>query len=133
MMSWFGKKAPKANPNPMHKYVERLHWNKLQDHFALMKQGEIDTVIEAGLAYRNGVNHTGEALLLFESFFLANKYEHLTLRRHLCEKFIEDIFDGFDKSDRQYLLDVAAFSMRLHHWEDSKNDKIHQITNRIPI
>lgn len=135
-MKWFKKKKPnpKTEPavNPIHKYVERAHWDTLQDNFRLLKNDKPEVVIAVGLAYRDNISHPGEALLLFEAFFLANKPEHLGLRRELCDEFISGSLSGFDSVDRQYLLDVAAASMRLHFWDVSKNDEIHTVANVVP-
>ena len=114
----------------MHKYVEASHWFQLKENYERICSGERDAVMREGLKYEDNVNHTGEALLLFESFFLANEPEHLELRRRLCNEFLwGESLNGFETTDKQYLLDVAAASMRLHFWEASKDDVIHVAAN----
>lgn len=119
--------------NPLHKYVEQTHWNKLQQNSKIIRNRDHDIIINSGLQYEDNVQHTGDAILLFQAFFRLNQPHHEQIKRRIADKFVHtNILDGFATVDRQYLLDLAAITLQATFWESSKNDKIHQLTNEWP-
>jgi len=133
-MKWFKKRKPVQSSNPMHKYIERAHWNQLNANFESAKQKDIDAIIQNGLKFENNIKHTGEALLLFDAFFAMRDAKYTQKKREIADIFCSrKTFRDFDEIDRQYLLDIAAVSMRLHYWEVSKEDKIHKLANHHPV
>ena len=130
-MSWLKKR--RTTPNPLHKYVEQHHWDKLQQNSKFIRNREFDIVIDTGLKYENNVQNTGDAILLFEAFFLLDQPHHEQIKRRITDKFIHsDILDGFELVDRQYLLDLSAMTLQMYFWEASKSDQIHQLANKWP-
>ena len=133
-MKWFKKRlATNPSSNPMHKYVERKHWDQLITNFNHAQQKNIEAIVETGLQYEGNVNHTGDALLLFDAYFAMRGEKYSQRKRQLADLFCsERTLKGFDKVDRQYLIDVAAASLRLNYWPDSQKDRIHKIANDFP-
>jgi len=58
---------------------------------------------------------------------------YLQKKRQLAELFCTgDILDGFEKVDRQYLLDMAALSLRAAYGDVTQEDTIHKVTKLTP-
>lgn len=123
------KIAVNEQENPIAKYIKQEHWHQLKAN----DQNKPEEVISLGLQFENNINHTGDALLLFYAFYVMRDEHYLQKKRQLAELFCtSDILDGFEKVDRQYLLDMAALSLRGAYGEVTQEDKIHKVTKLTP-
>lgn len=123
------KVAVNEQANPIAKYIKQEHWHQLKANY----QNKPEEVINLGLQFENNINHTGDALLLFYAFYVMRDEHYLQKKRQLAELFCtSDILDGFEKVDRQYLLDMAALSLRMVYGDVTQEDAIHKVTKLTP-
>ena len=123
------KVAVNEQANPIVRYIKQEHWHQLKANY----QNKPEEVIRLGLQFENNLSHTGDALLLFYAFYVMRDEQYLQKKRQLAELFCtSDILDGFEKVDRQYLLDMAALSLRGAYGEVTQEDKIHKVTKLTP-
>ena len=113
--------------DPRTKYLTKEHWLQLQQDFKLINEGRIEDVIQSGLKYDGNINHPGDAILLFQSFFIADVVQHASLVINLATKFSQQgYFAHFEKVDEEYLLGLTAMILRHPNlYESTKNHPIH--------
>jgi len=137
-MGLFNFLRKNKNTNPYHKYVTREHWFQLKRNCDMVFNGDRLKVIEIGLKYEDNINHTGDVLLLFDSFFVAiadDDNDLSNLQRRLANKFAtENLFKDFDDVDRQYMLNLAALILEHKQGDEvNKNDPIFAAADGEPI